>query len=134
MAVLAIAGSVACSRRKSLPAGDRDLNVLVITLDTIRADGLGAYGISRVQTDFVDALAIMDADENVDFDVRHLNLVDKGEPALCFLLVGLLTIRRQTRREEAANQHRFELRTHHRLLFSQQISAVRALPPPLNTD
>ena len=81
MAVLAIAGSVACSRGKSLPAGDRDLNVLVITLDTIRADGLGAYGNSRVQTDFVDGLAIMDADENVDFDVRHLNLVDKGEPA-----------------------------------------------------
>ena len=64
-----------------MPAGDRDLNVLVITLDTIRADGLGAYGNSCVQTEFVDGLAIMDADENVDFDVRHLNLVDKGEPA-----------------------------------------------------
>ena len=72
-----------------MPAGDRDLNVLVITLDTIRADGLGAYGNSRVQTDFVDGLAIMDADENVDFDVRHLNLGDKGEPAHSFFFFDL---------------------------------------------
>jgi arylsulfatase A-like enzyme/Tfp pilus assembly protein PilF len=40
-----------------LRAGDRQLNVLVITLDTIRADRLGAYGHPTVRTDFVDGLA-----------------------------------------------------------------------------
>jgi arylsulfatase A-like enzyme/predicted Zn-dependent protease len=38
--------------------------VLVITLDTIRADRLGAYGNSNVRTDFVDGLA----DRGVVFD------------------------------------------------------------------
>ncbi len=47
-----------------LPAGDRELNVLVITLDTIRADRLGAYGNRRITTTFVDDLA----DRGVVFD------------------------------------------------------------------
>jgi arylsulfatase A-like enzyme/tetratricopeptide (TPR) repeat protein len=49
--------SASCSRPGFLPAADRDLNVLVITLDTIRADRLGAYGNSDIRTGFVDRLA-----------------------------------------------------------------------------
>jgi arylsulfatase A-like enzyme/Tfp pilus assembly protein PilF len=45
-----------CSHPK-LPAGDGSLNVLIITLDTIRADRLGAYGNRRIETPFVDGLA-----------------------------------------------------------------------------
>jgi arylsulfatase A-like enzyme/Flp pilus assembly protein TadD len=57
MVTTSITGSVACSRKGVLSTGDRELNVLVITLDTIRADCLGAYGHPTVRTDFVDALA-----------------------------------------------------------------------------
>ena len=64
IAVLAIVGSVSCSRQEFLSSGDRGLNVLVITLDTIRADRLGAYGNSHIRTDFVDGLA----DQGVLFD------------------------------------------------------------------
>lgn len=46
-----------CTRGPALPAGDGRLNVLVITLDTIRADRLGAYGNQRIETPFVDGLA-----------------------------------------------------------------------------
>ncbi len=57
-ATFVIAGSVSCSKKEKItPSGDRDLNVLVITLDTIRADRLGAYGHPTVRTDFVDGLA-----------------------------------------------------------------------------
>ena len=55
--VLATIGSVSCYQQEvSSAAGDR-LNVLVITLDTIRADRLGAYGNSHIRTDFVEGLA-----------------------------------------------------------------------------
>jgi len=56
IAILAIACSVSCSRQEFLSSGDRSLNVLVITLDTIRADRLGAYGNPHIRTDFVDGL------------------------------------------------------------------------------
>ena len=48
LAVFAVAFSFSCAEPEFLPAGDRGLNVLVITLDTIRADRLGAYGNTRV--------------------------------------------------------------------------------------
>jgi len=57
IAVVAIAVLVSCTGKESAPTGDRSLNVLVITLDTIRADRLGAYGNTRVRTEFVDRLA-----------------------------------------------------------------------------
>ncbi|MCW8983901.1 MAG: sulfatase-like hydrolase/transferase, partial [Thermoanaerobaculales bacterium] len=57
MAILGVVCSVACTPQKSLPAADRSLNVLVITLDTIRADRLGAYGNPHIRTEFVDGLA-----------------------------------------------------------------------------
>lgn len=41
----------------ALRGGDSHLNVLVITLDTIRTDRLGAYGNRRIQTPFIDGLA-----------------------------------------------------------------------------
>jgi arylsulfatase A-like enzyme/tetratricopeptide (TPR) repeat protein len=56
-AVLAIAVLVSCTGEEIVPTGDRDLNVLIVTLDTIRADRLGAYGNTRVRTAFVDGLA-----------------------------------------------------------------------------
>jgi len=37
--------------------GDRKLNVLLVTLDTMRADRLGAYGFDEVDTRAIDALA-----------------------------------------------------------------------------
>jgi arylsulfatase A-like enzyme/tetratricopeptide (TPR) repeat protein len=57
IAVLAVAVLISCAGEESLPTGDRRLNVLVITLDTIRADRLGAYGNPDIRTDFVDGLA-----------------------------------------------------------------------------
>lgn len=61
-AALSLAGVAAslilasCSRPK-LPPGDGRLNVVLITLDTIRADRLGAYGNTRIETPFTDGLA-----------------------------------------------------------------------------
>ena len=55
--VLAIAGSVSGSKQEFLSAGNRDLNLLVITLDTIRTERLGTYGNPDIRTDFVDGLA-----------------------------------------------------------------------------
>ena len=37
--------------------GDRQFNVVVVTLDTTRADRLGAYGFEGVQTPVIDSLA-----------------------------------------------------------------------------
>ena len=55
--VFATIGSVSCYQREvPSAAGDR-LNALVITLDTIRADRLGAYGYSHIRTDFVERLS-----------------------------------------------------------------------------
>ena len=62
--LIAIIASVSCNRQEFVPAGDRDLNVLVITLDTIRADRLGAYGNTHIRTEFADGLA----DRGVVFD------------------------------------------------------------------
>jgi arylsulfatase A-like enzyme len=49
--------SFSCAGGAKLPAGDGSLNVLIITLDTIRADRLSAYGNRRIETPFVDGLA-----------------------------------------------------------------------------
>jgi arylsulfatase A-like enzyme/Tfp pilus assembly protein PilF len=57
IAILGVVCSVSCTPQKSVPTGNRSLNVLVITLDTIRADRLGAYGNPRIRTEFVDDLA-----------------------------------------------------------------------------
>jgi arylsulfatase A-like enzyme/predicted Zn-dependent protease len=53
----AVLSLVSCIGGSKLPGGDSHLNVLIITLDTIRADRLGAYGNQRIETPFVDGLA-----------------------------------------------------------------------------
>jgi arylsulfatase A-like enzyme/Tfp pilus assembly protein PilF len=56
-ALLAAAAASSCARQELAPDRSGELNVLVITLDTIRADRLGAYGNDRISTPFVDGLA-----------------------------------------------------------------------------
>jgi len=54
-AAIALAGLVgACSRA---PEAHRPRNLLLITIDTLRADRLGAYGYARARTPRLDALA-----------------------------------------------------------------------------
>ena len=52
IAALAIAATLCCSTAKS-----RKTNLLIITMDTTRADRIGAYGYSRIQTPNIDGLA-----------------------------------------------------------------------------
>src|SRR5688500_15809214 len=60
-ALLLVAGAVFWWKRASSPARSngalRGANVLLITLDTTRADRLGAYGWTRAETPRLDALA-----------------------------------------------------------------------------
>jgi arylsulfatase A-like enzyme/Tfp pilus assembly protein PilF len=62
-------GASACGRRA--PAHDPDLNVLLITIDTLRADALGAYGNTTVSTPWIDRLA----KEGIRFDRAHAHSV-----------------------------------------------------------
>ncbi len=54
--IAALAGLQACSGRPSGPA-----NVLIVTLDTLRADHIGAYGYSAARTPVLDGLAAQGA-------------------------------------------------------------------------
>jgi arylsulfatase A-like enzyme/Flp pilus assembly protein TadD len=45
------------ARIASLRPGAHDLNVVIVTLDTTRADRLGCYGFTRIETPHLDALA-----------------------------------------------------------------------------
>lgn len=53
--VIAIAGLLVLNRDKKIQAGD--LNLLIITLDTTRADHIGAYGYEKADTPNLDFLA-----------------------------------------------------------------------------
>ena len=66
IAAFLVSPAISCRRSETAhePREDGRHNVLVITLDTIRTDRLGAYGNSRVQTPFVDGLA----ERGVTFD------------------------------------------------------------------
>lgn len=69
LAALAIVGVVAMRRRPPRTAADvrarldrfrpapHDLNVVVVTLDTTRADRLGCYGFAGIETPHIDAVA-----------------------------------------------------------------------------
>jgi arylsulfatase A-like enzyme/tetratricopeptide (TPR) repeat protein len=57
LAMIAVALTASCARDEPAPTIGGDLNVLVITLDTIRADRLGAYGNRDIRTHFVDEMA-----------------------------------------------------------------------------
>ncbi|MCJ7501960.1 MAG: sulfatase-like hydrolase/transferase, partial [Acidobacteriia bacterium] len=47
----------AASGSSKLPAADSKPNVIIITIDTLRADHLGCYGYRQIQTPNIDALA-----------------------------------------------------------------------------
>src|SRR5262245_52427122 len=59
VALAAFASAVLGCRSASAPSIRREpgLNVLLITVDTLRADALGAYGNSRAVTPWMDRLA-----------------------------------------------------------------------------
>ncbi|UCH94239.1 MAG: sulfatase-like hydrolase/transferase [Candidatus Aminicenantes bacterium] len=48
-----------CQRSEKIPqlSGDIDYNLLIITIDTLRADRLGCYGFANAQTPTIDGLA-----------------------------------------------------------------------------
>ena len=49
---------VACTEPVApLPGSCRDCNVVLISIDTLRADHLGSYGYSRPTSPFLDSLA-----------------------------------------------------------------------------
>src|SRR5437016_2051998 len=46
-----------CGSRPAEPARLKPLNVVVITIDTLRADHLGCYGYAKIETPAIDQLA-----------------------------------------------------------------------------
>jgi arylsulfatase A-like enzyme/Flp pilus assembly protein TadD len=73
--------SFACVRIAS--ESERPPNVLLITIDTLRADHLGCYGYNQIRTPVLDALA----HEGVRFD-RAFSPVPLTLPAHCSILTG----------------------------------------------
>jgi arylsulfatase A-like enzyme len=49
--------SGACSRDRAAASGLKDYNLVVINIDTLRADHLGCYGYGRNTSPFIDSLA-----------------------------------------------------------------------------
>ena len=54
---LVLLASLSCQRRGVTPADLRNANVILVTLDTTRADHIGAYGYGRARTPNLDRLA-----------------------------------------------------------------------------
>jgi arylsulfatase A-like enzyme/Flp pilus assembly protein TadD len=69
--VLMSAAVLGCGRAAPLPPHDPNLNVLLITIDTLRADALGSYGNTRAATPWIDRLAAA----GVRFDHAHAHTV-----------------------------------------------------------
>lgn len=70
--VLALAAAALVGRDRHRPVTrEPGLDVLLITVDTLRADALGAYGNARAQTPWIDRLAA----EGVRFDRAHAHNV-----------------------------------------------------------
>jgi len=87
-ALLALAGVVALAwSRLHAPALPRDpgLSVLLVTIDTLRADALGAYGNATARTPWIDRLA----QAGVRFDAAHAHNV-VTLPSHVNILTGLL--------------------------------------------
>jgi arylsulfatase A-like enzyme/Flp pilus assembly protein TadD len=83
--VLLVLASFACTHRETAPA--KTYNLLLITLDTTRADHLGAYGFRSAETPALDALAAS--------GIRFANAgspVPLTLPAHAAILSGLLPI------------------------------------------
>jgi len=59
LVAVALGALVASGRLRGSDAVRREpgLNVLLVTIDTLRADALGAYGNTAAQTPWIDALA-----------------------------------------------------------------------------
>jgi arylsulfatase A-like enzyme/tetratricopeptide (TPR) repeat protein len=83
-AAVAICG---CSSRE-----DRPLNVILISLDTVRPDHLGCYGYDRISTPNIDSLA----EESIVFD-SAITSVPLTLPSHASLLTGLYPISHGTR-------------------------------------
>src|SRR5437763_8969605 len=49
--------SAICASASAAPSANPTLNVVVITIDTLRADHLGCYGYKQIRTPNIDALA-----------------------------------------------------------------------------
>ena len=69
--VVAAAGGWSCRRATPVPPRDPHPSVLLITIDTLRADALGSYGNTRGATPWMDRLAA----GGVRFDRAHAHTV-----------------------------------------------------------
>jgi len=89
--VLTAALSSACGRPARVPAvaagGLRGFNVLLVTIDTLRADHVGAYGSTLGATPTLDRLAA----EGLRFDVAHAH-VPMTLPSHTTIMTGLYPI------------------------------------------
>jgi len=85
-------GAGEAGRAGSGPATDPAANVLLITLDTTRADHIGTYGYRKIETPALDALAR----EGVRFD-QAISSIPLTLPAHCSILTGSLPIHHRVR-------------------------------------
>ena len=88
---LSVLAGLACSREASLPAAARP-NVLLVTIDTQRADRIGCYGYARAVTPTLDGLAARGA--RFDTAVAHAPLT---APSHASILTGLTPVRHGVR-------------------------------------
>jgi arylsulfatase A-like enzyme/Flp pilus assembly protein TadD len=96
--VAAAASSAVFACRRSLDPAPADVNVVVITLDTLRADRLGSYGFRGVETPHLDALAA----EGVLFE-QATATVPLTLPSHCSIFTGLLPPRHGVRDNGASS-------------------------------
>ena len=61
--------SAICASASAAPSANPTLNVVVITIDTLRADHLGCYGYKHIRTPNIDALA----DATLDHQWIHVD-------------------------------------------------------------
>ena len=85
-AAVLVRSRVPGERHGPAPAGEAGLSVLLITIDTLRADAVGAYGDARAATPWMDRLAAggvrFDAAhaQNVVTLASHANILSGGYP------------------------------------------------------
>ncbi len=95
LAVAALAGALALAGRARWSGGvrrDPGLSVLLISVDTLRADALGCYGNRKAATPWIDRLAA----EGVRFETAHAHNV-VTLPSHANILSGLLPLRHGVR-------------------------------------
>lgn len=86
--LVSIAVLLAASLPASILAAEKPANILLISIDTLRADRLGCYGYQRIQTPHIDRLAA----EGVRFE-RAFTPVPITLPAHAALLTGKYPMR-----------------------------------------